>query len=240
MVFTLAGTASATGATNKGTWYLRPDQTFTSASVVTHRFAYQTAVRSPINPDKSSNWPAKRGVIPVRFDLLVAPNTTTSTTKTYATPVWQSLESGWPYTFVQLCLVKDLYGPGWCPDAPASPALTFNDITNLSADYLFTFGDCHTGSLRWDVNVMHNGVERTVEIYYGNPNDPDQSCSGANSESGQNLISSPTAPPNRFEMLGGWGIPGPLYTTYADAVASTNDGTDKVVSVHAYRQRGRR
>jgi hypothetical protein len=41
------------------------------------------------------------------------------------------------------------------------------------------------------------------------------------SESGQNLISSPTAPPNRFEMLGGWGVPGPLYTTYADAVAST-------------------
>jgi hypothetical protein len=105
---------------------------------------------------------------------------------------------------------------------------------------LFTLGDCHTGSLRWDVNVMHNGVERTVEIYYGNPNGPDQSCSGANSESGQNLISSPTAPPNRFEMLGGWGVPGPLYTTYADAVASTNEGTDKVVSVHAYRQRGRR
>jgi hypothetical protein len=32
-------------------------------------------------------------------------------------------------------------------------------------------------------------------------------------------------------MLGGWGVPGPVYTTYADAVASTNSGTDKVVAV---------
>jgi hypothetical protein len=217
-----------------GTWYFRPDQTFTSSSVVTQGFAYQSAVRAPINADKSSNWPAKRGVIPVQFDLLAAPTTTTTTTKTYDPPVWKSLASGWPYTFLQLCLVKDKYGAGSCPDAPASPALTFSQIINLSADYLFTTGDCHTGSLRWDVAVIHNGVEQIVEVYYGNPNadvPPTQSCSGVYSETGQNLISSPLAPPNRFEMQGGWGVPGPLYTTYADAVASTNNGTDKVVDV---------
>lgn len=32
-------------------------------------------------------------------------------------------------------------------------------------------------------------------------------------------------------MLGGWGVAGPQYTTYADAVASTNGGTDQVVRV---------
>jgi hypothetical protein len=226
--------SSVLATTTTGTWYFRPDQTFTSSTSVTHGFTYQTAVRPPINADGSSNWPGKRGVIPVQFDLLSAPSTTTTTTKTYAPPVWQSLQSGWPYTFLQLCLVKDLYGPGYCPDAPASPALTFNDIQNLSAVYQFTTGDCHTGSLRWDVNVIHNGVSKTVEVYYGNPNGDTpagQSCSGPYTETGQNLISSPTAPPNRFEMQGGWGVPGPLYTTYADAVASTNAGTDKVTVV---------
>jgi hypothetical protein len=221
-----------------GTWYFRPDQTFTTSSVVTQGFSYQSAVRPPINTDGSSNWPAKRGVIPVQFDLLAAPSTTTTTTKTYDPPVWQSLQDGsWPYTFLQLCLKKDLHGPGFCPDAPVIPALTFNDITNLSANYLFTTGDCQSGSLRWDIYVQHGANIETVEVYYGNPNGvpvpPGQSCSGTASESGKNLMSQTdlTLPPNRFEMQGGWGVPGPLYTTYADAVASTNAGTDKVVAV---------
>jgi len=220
----------AGAATTVGTWYFRPDQTFTSSSAVTHGFDYRSAVRPPINADGSSNLPAKRGVIPVQFDLLAAPTTTTTTTNTYDPPVWQSLMTGWLYTFLQLCLQKDLYGSGSCPDAPGTPALTFNDISNLSADYLFTTGDCHGGSLRWDINLIHNGVAQTVEVYYGNPNGPDQSCSGANSGSGQNLITT-SLYSNRFEMLGGWGVPGPVYTTYADAVASTNSGTDKVVAV---------
>jgi hypothetical protein len=227
--------AGASAGPPAGTWYFRPDQTFTSSSVVTHGFTYQAAVRPPINADGSSNWPAKRGVIPVQFDLLAAPSTTTTTTKTYDPPVWQSLQSGWPYTFLQLCLQKDLYGPGYCPDAPATPALAFKDILNLSADYLFTTGDCKAGSLRWDVYVRHGANIETVEVYYGNPNGvpnpPGQSCNGVNSETGKNLILDPTVPVNRFEMLGGWGVPGPLYTTYADALASTNAGTDKVVAV---------
>jgi hypothetical protein len=232
----LTGGAGAETPTPAGTWYFRPDQTFTSSTVITHGFTYQTAVRPPINADGSSNFPAKRGVIPVQFDLLAAPSTTTTTVRTYDPPVWQSLPSGWPYTFLQLCLKKDLHGLGTCPDAPATPALTFSEITNLSAAYLFTTGDCYGGSLRWTIYVQHGSNVESVHVYYGNPNGdpvpPGQSCSDASSETGQNLISSPTAPPNRFEMQGGWGVPGaPLYTTYANAVASTNDGTDKVVAV---------
>jgi hypothetical protein len=235
--------AAAVTPANVGTWYFRPDQTFTTTSVVTHGSSYQSAVRPPINADGSSNWPAKRGVIPVQFDLLAAPSTTTTTTKTYSPPLWQSLQGySYPdphaYTFLQLCLEKDLYGPGYCPDAPAIPALTFNDIQNLSADYLFTEGDCQAGSLRWDINVQHGANIETVEVYYGNPNadvPPTQSCSGLFSESGKNLMSTSdlTLPPNRFEMLGGWGVDPvpPVYTTYDRAVASTNGGTDKVVSV---------
>jgi hypothetical protein len=229
--------ATAAAADPAGTWYFRPDQpVISTTTVVTNGFQYQTAVRPPINSDGSSNWPAKRGVIPVQFDLLATSTTTTTTTKTYGPPVWQSLQTGWPYTFLQLCLQKDKYGAGSCADAPTIPALTFNDVDNLSADYLFTTGDCHTGSLRWDVEVIHNGVNRIVEVYYGNPNadsPPTQSCSGAYSETGKNLINplDATLPINRFEMLGGWGVPGPVYTTYADAVASTNAGTDKVVDV---------
>jgi hypothetical protein len=218
----LGGAAGA--ATTTGTWYFHPAQTFTSSSVVTHGFNYQSAVRPPINADGSSNWPAKRGVIPVQFDLLSAPTTTTTTTKTYDPPVWQSLQADGSVSYATFCLVTLCASPG---------SLTFAQITNLSADYLFTTGDCRAGSLRWTVYVIHNGVEQSIHVYYGNPNGlpdpPGQSCSGANSETGQNLISSPTAPPNRFEMQGGWGVPGPLYTTYADALASTNGGADLVV-----------
>jgi len=229
---------AAASSTTTGTWYFRPDQTYTETTTTTAGPPmYKSAVRPPINSDGSSNWPAKRGVIPVQFDLLAAPTTTTTTIRTYDPPVWKSVEGERVYTFLQLCLQKDLYGPGYCPDAPAVPALTFNDIQNLSADYLFTTGDCWGGSLRWDVNVQHGATIQTVEVYYGNPNGvpdpPGQSCSGASSESGKNLMSQTdlTLPVNRFEMLGGWGVPGPVYTTYADAVASTNGGTDRVVAV---------
>jgi hypothetical protein len=78
-------------------------------------------------------------------------------------------------------------------------------------------GDCFGGSLRWDVYVPD--PVSVVHIYYGNPSGfpdpPGQSCSGTNSETGQNLISSPTAPPNRFE-IGNTGV----YTTYAAALAA--------------------
>jgi hypothetical protein len=204
----------ASASTTTGTWYFHPAQTFTSSSIITHGFTYQAAVRPPINADGSSNWPARRGVIPVQFNLLAAPTTTTTTTTTYDPPVWQSLSDG-SVSYAGLVLTS---------------TLTFNDIVNLSADYFFTTGDCAGGSLRWDVQVTHNGVSQIVEVYYGNPNGPDQGCSDANSGSGQNLITT-SLYANRFEMLGGWGVAGPVYTTYADALASTNGGTDIVTAV---------
>ena len=180
-------------------------------------------MRPPINADGSSNWPAKRGVIPVQFDLLAAPSTTTTTTKTYDPPVWQSLQSDGSVSYATFCLNPLCASPG---------SLTFSQITNLSATYNFTTGDCHAGSLRWIIYVQHGSDVQQVDVYYGNPNGspdpPGQSCAGTNSGSGQNLITTSLSA-NRFEMLGGWGVPGPLYTTYADALASTNGGTDLVI-----------
>jgi hypothetical protein len=212
----LVSTASATDTT--GTWYSYPDQTFTSSDAVTTGFAYQTAVRPPINTDGSSNWPSRRGVIPVQFGLLAAPTTTTTTTKIYDPPVWESLNQApnvivpgsWSYAGLSL-----------------SPGLTLNQIMDLHATYMFGTGDCQGGSLRWTLRVNVNSVNRLLHIYYGTPNGPDQGCSGLNSWSEQNLITNGITP-NRFEMQGGWGVPGPVYTTYQDVLASTHNGNDIV------------
>jgi hypothetical protein len=207
----LVSPASATPTTT-GTWGFHPAQTFGTSTVVTQGFAYKSAVRPPINTDGSSNWPAKRGVIPVQFDLLAAPTTTTTTTKTYDPPVWESLNSPFTWSAAGLNL---------------SPTLTFNQIMNLSADYLFTTGDCFGGSLRWtlyDANV----TDGLINVYYGDPNNTApsfQSCSDAYSESGKNLMSQVdlSLPTNRFE-IGNSGT----YVTYADVLAATSGGTDVI------------
>ena len=58
-------------------------------------------------------------MIPVQFDLLAAPNTTTTTTKTYGPPVWQSILSDGSVSFAGLIL---------------SSTVPFNEITRLSAE----------------------------------------------------------------------------------------------------------
>jgi hypothetical protein len=225
-----ASSALATPTTT-GTWYSHPAQTSRTSAVVTHGTTYQAAVRPPINADASSNFPAKRGVIPVQFDLLATPTTTTTTTTTYDPPVWQSLQADGSYAFAQLCLVKGLHDSpsqtGTCPAAPAAPALTFNDVTSLSARYAFTAGDCFGGSLRWTIYVQHGTEVQSIHAYYGTPNGPDQGCSGLNSGSGQNLVTTGITP-DRFEFQGGGA---PVYTTYAAMQALTNDGTDPVLAV---------
>jgi len=210
--------ASPASAATTGTWYSYPAQTFTTSEVVTQDFTYKSAVRPPINADGSSNWPAKRGVIPVQFDLLAAPTTTTTTTTTYDPPVWESLN-----------LSEGVGVPGSVSYAGFDPSsqLTFNDITNLSATYDFTEGDCFGGSLRWTIFVQHGSSVESIHVYYGTPNGPDQGCSGSNSGSEQNLIEEGITP-DRFEFQGAGA---PVYTTYDAMKAFTNDGTDEVLAV---------
>jgi hypothetical protein len=118
-----------------GTWELYPAQ----GSV------YATAVQQPINPDGSSSWPGKRGVIPVKFSLSASTGPV----------VFESIGS-------DTVLANDFSYVSFTPSSP----MTFGDITALSAAYSFTLGDCHGGSLRWQVRTSPT---QALFIYYGNP-----------------------------------------------------------------------
>jgi hypothetical protein len=166
---------------------------------------YQAAVQQPINADGTSSWPAKKGVIAVQFKMA-----------SRSSFVFASMHTGAPvYSAAVLT---------------PSTAMTFADVQSLVANYAFTTGDCFGGSLRWTIDVQHNGTENQIYAYYGDPGGV-QSCSGAASGSGQNLIT--TGPDNRFELQGrgpggsgSWGDTGPVYTTYTDALAHA--GSDHV------------
>jgi hypothetical protein len=61
----------------------------------------------------------------------------------------------------------------------------FSQITELSSAYAFTQGNCHGGSLRWSVRVSPT---QSVFIYHGDyPNFTD-CTTGANNQSGTNMI----------------------------------------------------
>ena len=178
--------ASATASTTPGTWEFHPGQTYTDITTSSYTTAYKTAVRPPINADGSSNFPAKRGVIPMQFDLLAATATTMTTTRTYDPPVWKSIGSEGSVTYATF--------------TPSS-SMTFAGVWNLSAIYAFTEGDCAGGSLRWTINVHHGTTDTNVYAYYGNPNGPDQGCSNGSSGSGDNLVATGIVD-NRFEVQG--------------------------------------
>lgn len=218
----IAGSAFAiqTVITPNGIWKLHPGQST----------AYEAAVQQPIDSGNTSNWTLKsKGAIPIMFKL----------SSGVGPLLFDSIysDNGTDTTTGSPCATGHINDCALAQFRPTT-RFAFSDLANLSANYLFTVGDCYGGSLRWDIAVIHNGSPQIVEVYYGNPNadnPPTQSCSGSYDESGKNLMdaSDATLPPNRFEMLGGWGadpVP-PLYTTYASALASTNNGTDLVYAV---------
>ena len=92
---------------------------------------YQAVVQQPINPDGTSSWPAKKGVIPVQFSLMSKTNTLFEST------------SSVPYSSVSFT---------------PSASMLVSDITNLAANYAFTTGDCHGGALRWSVGTSSGNV----------------------------------------------------------------------------------
>ncbi len=192
-----------TTAATEGSWSFFSPQTYTDTTThVAGPTAYKTVVRPPVNADGSSNFPAKRGVIPIQFDLLAAPTTTTTTTRTYDPPVWESINGvAWP----------EAGSVSYATFTPSN-SLRFDQITNLSATYEFTEGDCYGGSLRWTI-YTDNG---NVHVYYGTPNGPDQGCKSATTTgSGDNLITTGITE-NRFEVQGAGA---PVYTDYASVMA---------------------
>jgi hypothetical protein len=85
--------------------------------------------------------------------------------------------------------------------------LTFSEIDTLKADYLFTLGNCHGGSMRWEIGTDVGNVF----VYYGDgPNFTD--CK-TNNQSGINMVG--------FSDLR-WDtsqVGGTFYDTHANAVA---------------------
>jgi hypothetical protein len=101
-------------------------------------------VQQPINADGSSNFKANgNAVIPIKLGLASG--------------------SG-PFVFESIgsnsSTPDDISYVSFTPSSP----LTFSEITELSAVYEFTLGDCHGGSLRWQVRTSPT---QAVFIYYG-------------------------------------------------------------------------
>jgi len=154
--------ASTVVTTPNGTWTAYPGQATT----------YQASVQQPINGDGSSNFKANgKTVIPVKFALAQGTGAF----------VFESVFSDNPAT-----TANDFSFLSWRSSTP----LTFADVTELSAIYAFTDGDCAGGSLRWSVRLNDNGTNRNLDIHYqpGANGLSQQTC--APGTSGANLIAS--------------------------------------------------
>jgi hypothetical protein len=205
-----------------GTWTLVPEQSVTTTTSTSTSTLYETQVRPPINADGSSNWPKKRGVIPVQFQLNSATKTTTTTTTVTGPARFESVLSDNPPD-------QSLFGASgsfgtqdndfsflrFVPDGD----LAFTDLTELAADYAFLEGNCQGGSLRWQVTVDTDGDtvgDGALFIYYGSPPSFD-SCKDLVSQSGDNLIGLSDV---RYDTSQ---IGGTFYDTFASALTLIGD-----------------
>ena len=215
-VLTVAATILASGAasaatTTSGSWTAYPGQST----------VYKTQVQQPINADGTSVFANNsKSVIPVKFALLSGLG---------------------PFVF------ESIYSDNTSPDdgggtcgtgsgadhandcaflsfTPATTT-TFNQITTLIANYTFTTGNCHGGSLRWSVRTSPT---QSVFIYYGAPpnftdcTSPDSMITGDTNQSGENMIGKPDLRYDTSQYTGGT-----FYDTYAHA--KTLVGTDPVI-----------
>lgn len=174
-----AAGASADTVTANGTWAAYPGQATTS----------QTAVQQPINADGSSSFKATgKAVIPVKFSLA------------------QGLG---PFVFESIASDTNPDNDfSFLSFTPASP-LTFGDVTRLASNYAFTTGDCHAGSLRWQVRTDDT---HAVFIYYGAA--PSfASCTGLDGQVNTNLIGQPDLRYDTSQYAGGT-----FYDSYAHAL----------------------
>lgn len=181
--------------TDNGTWTAYPGQST----------VYHTTVQQPINVDGSSNFKFNsKAVIPIKFGLAQGQGPF----------VFESVFSNNP-----LDTSDDYSFLSWTSSLP----LTFRNLTQLSALYDFTDGDCAGGSLRWTVRLNDNGTNRNLDIHYqpGAGGISQQTC--ASGTSGQNLIGSTDAIYVTQQFNGGYTFPSSYNNTYADALSELGD-----------------
>jgi len=191
-----AGAASA-GTFVSGAWTLTAPQTDT----------FTAQVQQPINPDGSSVWSAKRGVIPVQFKL--------SDTRTFR---FESLLSG--YCSPQPCYtpVNDTASSD-ASYVPASP-ITVAGLTSLVANYTWTAGIDHGGSLRWSIETPAGNIH----VYFGDS--PNFTSESGTNGSGVNLLSLTDARVDTSQFTGGT-----FYDTWAHASSPSFLGNEPVTAV---------
>jgi hypothetical protein len=170
--------ADSITTTPNGTWDAYPGQ----------QDFFQTSVQPPLNADGSSNFKANgKAVIPVQLTL----------SQGVGAFVFESIGS-------DTSTANDYSYLSFTPNT----TVTFNDITELSAVYAFTTGNCHGGALRWSVRVSPT---QSVFIYYGD--EPNTTDCTTNSQSGTNMIGLSDL---RYDTSQ---VGGTFYDTYVHALA---------------------
>jgi hypothetical protein len=178
MVALVSGAAAA--ATTTGTWSQYP----TGAPV------YSAQIQQPINPDGSSNWPAKsKGGIPIMFSL------SSGTGAAVFESIGSDPNAANDYAYASF----------------APTGLTFGGISTLRTDYAFTLGDCHGGALRWSVRTSST---QSLFIYYGGAPSFTDCTTGVNNQSGVNMIGSSDLRYDTSQYVGGT-----FYDTYTHALS---------------------
>jgi hypothetical protein len=169
-------------------WWLESSTEITTVRDTTE--TYKSQIQQPINPDNTSTWPAKRGVIPVQFKLAESSKTVQTVTKV---PSFKSIGS-------------DGFDPNtdWSALTHVPPTGTkVEGITNLTSHYAWVTGTNHGGSLRWVINASGGPIWAHHGSY---PNFTDNAVPG----SGDNLISQSDL---RFDASSRGG---PTYATWND------------------------
>jgi hypothetical protein len=166
-------------------------------------------IQQPINPNGSSTWPAKRGVLPVQFKLTKSDKVeqtldTVTKTTTVKTPRFESVCGSDDTAYS----VIGKYG-----QFPEDT--TVDDITKVQASFNWLDGDSRGGSLRWDIGTDLGDIH----IYYGD-SEPGHAWTGRVGDD-VNLID---ATDDRFNLQGS-----DFYSTWDNIVAQY--GSQKVNNV---------
>jgi hypothetical protein len=177
----MTANAASAGQLQQGSWTL----TAPGGQSTT----YTAQIQQPINPDGTSVWPAKRGVVPVQFK------------------VDKTEKSG--FVFESVCsdtaTDTDASFVGYTPPA-STPPMKVKDIRQLIASFDYTTGQSIGGSLRWSIRVSPT---QSIWVYYGDA--PNWTGEGG---SGVNLWD---ATDNRFDTS--QLAPGTQYNTKANVLA---------------------
>jgi hypothetical protein len=196
---------------------------------------YRSQIQQPINPDGTSTWPAKRGVIPVQFKLTKSDVTeertktvTESRTKTdreVRTVTLNDTHVSKTPSFVSIC--SDGEGD---PDNNNWSALNFdpvpgtsssfyklNGLNQLRANFSWLQGSSHGGSLRWTIRTSAGDID----VYYGD--EPNWLGTGGN---GANLVGLVSSRFDDSEIPGGTS-----YNTWDEIKAKYGNATVNGISL---------